>query len=852
MKKVILVDGNNLMFRSYFATAYTGNLMKNSKGESTNALYGFVNMINKIIEEEKPNYMAVAFDIGKNFRHAKYKDYKAGRQETPTELLEQMPKARTLLDAMGIKHYEVENYEADDIIGTISVMALDDPEFDATIVSSDKDLLQLINKEVDVKLLKTKDFIRYNEKTFKEDYGIDPIRMIDLKALMGDPSDNVPGVKGIGEKTALKLLQQYESLEEIYNHIDEIKGSLHDKLVSDKENAFFSKDICTIYLNVPLKDKLEDMTYNGPTTELEKIYEDLEFYSFLKKLPQKKETTSNIKYKELTNINEINKDNIISYYIELDNENYHIANILGMGLYDQTNLFYINKNQIKEVFTYLQDTKKYTYDLKKNIIILNDFNTNTIFDNLIATYLLNYQIKDDLAVLMNKEGIITPFYNEVLKDENNLKTAVCLKAKYIFDTREDLIKKLKMEDMYDLFNDIEMPLIPVLARMEQNGIICDKNILDKQKEELDQNLTEIAKIIYNLTGEEFNISSPKQLGEVLFEHLNLPYPKKKLASKSYSTDVNILEKLIDVHPVIEYILKYRNLSKLSSTYLEGLANYIRPDHKIHTIYKQALTRTGRLSSVDPNLQNIPTKTDLGKRVRKAFLPETDLFLSVDYSQIELRILAHISGSKELIDAFIHDKDIHTEVASDIFEVEPEEVTKEMRKAAKAVVFGIVYGISGFGLGENLQIKPKDAKKYIDKFYELYPGVKKYMDDVISEAHLYGSVRTLYNRKRVIDELSNKNYIIRQSGERIAMNTPIQGTSADIIKMAMIKIDKEMQDAHFKSKMLLQVHDELIFDVVKEEQEALTNLVKEIMENIVKLDVPLKVGIDFGTDWYEAK
>lgn len=852
MKKVILVDGNNLMFRSYFATAYTGNLMKNSKGEATNALYGFVNMINKIIDEEKPNYMAVAFDIGKNFRHAKYKDYKAGRQETPTELLEQMPKARTLLDAMGIKHYEVENYEADDIIGTISVMALDDPEFNATIVSSDKDLLQLINKEVDVKLLKTKDFIRYNEKTFEEDYGIKPIRMIDLKALMGDPSDNVPGVKGIGEKTALKLLQQYDSLEEIYNHIDKIKGSLHDKLVNDKDNAFFSKDICTIYLEVPLKDKLEDMAYNGPTKELEHVYEDLEFYSFLKKLPQKKEINTQIDYKELTSVIEINKDNIISYYIEIDNENYHIANILGMGLYDQENLFYINKDQIKEVFAYLKDTKKYTYDLKKNIIILNDFNTNTIFDNLIATYLLNYQIKDDLAVLMNKEGIEVPFYNDILKDETKLKNAVCQKAKYIFDTRDDLIKKLKMEDMYDLFNNVEMPLIPVLARMEQNGIICDKEILNKQKEELDKNLTEIASIIYNLTGEEFNISSPKQLGEVLFVHMKLPYPKKKLAGKTYSTDVNILEKLIDVHPVIEYILKYRNLSKLSSTYLEGLTNYIRPDHKIHTIYKQALTRTGRLSSIDPNLQNIPTKTDLGKRVRKAFLPENDLFLSVDYSQIELRILAHISGSKELIDAFIHDKDIHTEVASDIFEVEPEEVTKQMRKAAKAVVFGIVYGISGFGLGENLQIKPKDAKKFIDKFYELYPGVKKYMDDIVSEAHLYGSVRTLYNRKRVIDELSNKNYIIRQSGERIAMNTPIQGTSADIIKMAMIKIDEEMQNAHFKSKMLLQVHDELIFDVVKEEKESLTNLVKEIMENIVKLDVPLKVGIDFGTDWYEAK
>ena len=851
MKKVILVDGNNLMFRSYFATAYSGNLMKNSKGEATNALYGFVNMINKIILEENPTYMAVAFDIGKNFRHAKYENYKAGRSETPKDLLEQMPKARVLLDAMGIKHLEKENYEADDIIGTLSKKVLEHPDFDATIISSDKDLLQLINDEVDVKLLKTKGFIRYNEETFKKEYGIEPIKMIDLKALMGDASDNVPGVKGIGEKTALKLLQEYGSLEGVYANIDNIKGSVHDKLVSDRESAFFSKEICTIYLDVPLSDKLEDMTYNGPTDKLESVFEQLEFYSLIKKMNVKEKEIS-YEYKVLENVQEINKVGEISYYIECDNENYHIGNILGMGLYDGVNSFYVNKDMIKDVFAYLGNAPKLTYDLKKNIVLLNSFDTNTVFDNMVATYLLNYQIKDDLAVLMNKEGINVPFYEEMVKDEEKLKMGLALKAKYIYDTKDDLIRKLKLEDMEKLFNEVEMPLISVLARMELNGIICDREVLKSLRDEMTTKLDDIAKKMYELTNEEFNILSPKQLGEVLFEHLELPYPHKVIPGKNYHTDATTLEKLIGVHPVIEYILTYRNLSKLNSTYLEGLDNYIGDDNKIHTIYKQTLTRTGRLSSAEPNLQNIPTRDENGKRVRKAFIPENDLFLSADYSQIELRILAHISNSEDLINAFIRGEDIHKKVASDIFEVNSEDVTPNMRRCAKAVIFGIVYGISGFGLGENLQMNPKEAKKFIDKYLELYPGVKTYMEDIVKEAKEEGSVRTLFNRKRVIDELSNSNYIIRQSGERIALNTPIQGTSADIIKMAMVKIDEELKKNNFKSKMLLQVHDELIFDVVKEEKDALEKLVVNIMENIVKLKVPLKVGVSSGTDWYETK
>ena len=851
MKKIILVDGNNLMFRSYYATAYTGNFMKNSKGDPTNALYGFVSMINKIIEEEKPEYMVVAFDIGKNFRHEKYEQYKAGRIETPEELKVQMPRAKVLLDAMGIKHIEVENYEADDIIGTISKMAYDDKEFDALIVSSDKDLLQLINEEVEVKLLKTKGYIRYNPDSFEADYGIKPIRMIDLKALMGDPSDNVPGVKGIGEKTALKLLQEYGTLENIYENINRIKGALHDKLVNDKENAFFSKDICTICLEVPIKEKLEDLKYLGPTDKLEEIYTDLEFYSLLKKMPRK-EKNFTPDYKEFKDVSEIKNEGIISYFIECNNINYHLADILGMGLYDGENAFYVPKDKIKEVLEYLKDNKKYTYDLKKNIVLLNDFKTNTIFDTMVAAYLLNLQIKEDLAVLMNKENIDVPFYEDAIKDEEKLKIAVTMKAKYIYETRDDLIKKLKLEDMYDLFNNIEMPLIPVLARMEINGIKCEKSVLDELHDETLDKLNELSDKIYERAGEKFNISSPKQLGVILFEKLGFPYHKRVIAGKKYSTDAGTLEKLMGIDPIIEYILEYRNLAKFNSTYLESLHNYILSDGKIHTIYKQTLTRTGRLSSMDPNMQNIPTRDENGRRVRKAFVPCNDMFLCADYSQIELRVLAHISDSKELIEAFKSGEDIHTTVASDIFEVPKSEVTKQMRRTAKAVIFGIVYGISGFGLGENLNLNPKEAKKFIDKYLDLYPGVKRYMDEIVEEAHMFGSVRTLFGRKREIEELQNSNYMIRNAGERIALNTPIQGTSADIIKMAMIKIDKIMEEKNLKSKMLLQVHDELIFDVKEEEKEIISEIVKNEMENITPLKVPLKVGMDYGKNWYDAK
>lgn len=854
MNKIILVDGNNLMFRSYYATAYHGNMMKNSKGIPTNALYGFVSMMNKIIEEEKPSYIAVAFDIGTNFRKQKYKTYKAGRSETPDELLTQMPISRRILDAMGIKHLELEPYEADDIIGTLAKMAYDHLNFEATIVSSDKDLLQLINEQIDVKLLKQKGHIRYNTKTFKEDWGIEPIAIIDYKALAGDSSDNIPGVKGVGEKTALNLLKQHGTIDEIYLHIDEIKGKLQEKLIVDKENAYISKELATIYNEVPLNISLDDLKYNGPTKELIDIYKELEFYSFLKNMEDEEEKKKKIdvEFTKVNNINDIVLESDVSFYIECNNTNYHKASIFGMSLSSGDKNYFIEEKQIPSVIPILKNKKLSTFDYKKEWYLLQKMGLELgkiDFDLMLAAYLLEYNVKDDIAYLMNQDNFDVAFYDKSLKQGFSPKD-IALKSRYIYDTKDRFINELNKENMYELFMDIEIPLITVLADMEFTGIKCDREILETKHQAILEKIANLKKEIYELADCEFNISSPIQLGEVLFDRLALPHGKRN--SRGYKTDVKILQKLVGVHPIIEKILEYRNLTKMNSTYLEGLSNFIEDDGKIHTIYKQNLTRTGRLSSIEPNMQNIPAKDEEGRKIRKAFLPCNDLLYSADYSQIELRILAHISGSKELQDAFINGLDIHSKVAADIHDKDISEVTKYERRTAKAVIFGIVYGISGFGLGENLDITPSEATNFINKYYELYPGVKNYMDNIKKEAYLEGSVRTLFNRKRQIPELSNKNYMIRQSGERIALNTPIQGTSADIIKKAMVKIYEEFKSQNIKSKMLLQVHDELIFDVKQEEKEIVESIVKEAMENAIKLDVPIIVSSDYGTDWFLTK
>ena len=853
MKKIILVDGNNLIFRSYYATAYTGNVMRNSKNFPTNALYGFILMMNKIILEEKPQYIAVAFDIGKNFRREKYPTYKDGRAKTPDELKMQMPIAREILTAMGIKYFELEPYEADDIIGTLAKEAERNEDFDATIISSDKDLLQLISKQVDVKLLKQKDYIRYNNDNFESEWGFKPIRMIDFKALSGDPSDNIPGVKGIGEKTAKSLLEKYDNVENLYEHIDEISGKTKEKLLADKTSCFTSKEIATIYRDVPINKDFETMKYLGPNEEkLYELYNDLEFKSLLKKFNVNTSKVVNDKYKEINDISEIEESDIYSYYIEASELNYHKADIIGMSLSTKNNNYYINKDLIKDVINLIKDKVLYTFDYKKNLILLNKFGIDDIncnYDLMISSYLLEKSDSDDMNDLLEKEDIESKKLSDELKLDN-FKDYIVKKSRYIYDTRDDYINKLKLEEMYDLFKNIEMPLIKVLYKMEKQGVICQKEVLDEMATSTKEKIDELTCKIYELAGVEFNIASPKQLGDVLFETLNLPYGKRN--KNGYVTDAKVLNKLRDVHPIINYILEYRNATKLYNTYLVGLKDYIYDDNKIHTIYRQNLTRTGRLSSAEPNLQNIPARDEDGKKIRRAFVPENDLFMSCDYSQIELRILAHVSESKELQDAFIKGEDIHRRVAADIYGIDISEVTSAQRKAAKAVIFGIVYGITGFGLGEDLQISPREAKEFIDKYYEIYPGVKRYMDNVIKEAKDTLVVRSLFNRKRTINELQSSAFMVRQAGERIALNTPIQGTEADIMKLAMIKVDQAIKENNLKSKMILQVHDELIFDCLKEEKEQLESIVKDAMENVIKLSVPIIVSADFGENWYLTK
>ena len=857
MEKVILVDGNNLLFRSYYATAYTGNIMRNSKGFPTNGLYGFVNMINKIISEENPKYMMVAFDIGKTFRHEKYEDYKGGRRETPDELKMQFPVAKKILTAMGIKYLECEGYEADDIIGTISKYCENDDKYEALIVSSDKDLLQLISDETTVKLLKTKDYIMMNKKTFIDTYGFEPIKMIDLKALMGDSSDNIPGVKGIGEKTAIKLLCDYGSLDGIYENIDNIKGATNIKLVDGKEDAYYSKELVTIYRDVPLNIKFDDLLYMGDNSdELKNIYEELEFYSLIKKMGTSNNKVDNdIEVKIINNINDLVIDEDTAIYVDTSIGNYHSVILNGVSLYNNKLSCYIPYEVLKNNSNILENTYiKYTYDLKKLLVVFNKYNININdikFDTMISAYLLNYDVKDDICYLANSLDYNIPLYDkkEVVSEEDSIKRNI-LKAKFIYDTKNKFEEEMTKEDNINLFNEIEIPLAKVLANMEITGIRINKDVLINMGEEIKIKLELISKDIYNYAGKEFNINSPKQLGDILFDKLKLPGAKKN--KNGYATDIDVLKKLTD-YPIINKILEYRALAKLYSTYIEGIINEVKEDSKIHTIYTQTLTRTGRLSSIEPNLQNIPARSEYGRLIRKAFIPEDNsIILSADYSQIELRMFAHLSGVSDLINAFHNSVDFHTKTAMDIFNVPEEGVTKNMRRQAKAVNFGIIYGISSYGLSEDLGISVKEAKDFINRYFEAYPGVKDYMNREIEEARKNGYVKTIMNRKRIIAELKSSNHMVRSMGERMALNTPVQGSAADILKKAMVEIYDIFNKKNLKSKMLLQVHDELIFNVYKDELDIVKDIVYNTMTKVIDLSVPLDVDIEVGNNWYEAK
>lgn len=872
MKKIILVDGNNLLFRSYYATAYTGNVMRNSKGFPTNGLYGFINMMNKIIREEKPSYILVAFDKGKTFRHDKYDVYKAGRAAMPEELKQQFPVAKEILGAMGIKYFEIDNYEADDIIGTMSRIVDEEDEFIATIVSSDKDLLQLISDEVTVKLLKSNDHIMMTPDVFREMYKCDPIKMIDLKALMGDSSDNIPGVKGIGEKTAINLIEKYGSLQNLYDNIDSVTGKTKDKLLEDKDNAFMSYEIATIYREVPIPFTLDDCKYEGiKRDELFKYLEELEMPSLIRKydlydeaLSEKEEKKKVEKPLVIEDITKLDTSKDYSFYVETRGSVYSKSELLGIGIYDGEKGYFIAPSEIdeyKDIFK--SNSNKFTYDFKKDLVVLNPYKiefTNMNYDSEIALYLLDYVVKDDISFVAKSFDYDIELYEDTYGTEKRpkevplekLRELATRKAKFIYETKDLIEEKIKSEEMDYLFRSIEMPLSIVLADMELTGIKVDVEYLTKVQNELKEKMDIVEKDIYELAGCEFNIMSPVQLAKVLFEDLMIPYPKRVKDGK-YSTSKDILDKLVDDYPIVNKVLEYRTLSKLYTNYAVGLIEEVRSDGRIHTIYTQALTRTGRLSSIEPNLQNIPARGEYSKIIRKAFIPDTDsVLLGSDYSQVELRVFASLSNTENLMEAFREDKDIHAKTASDIFGVPIDEVTKDQRRTAKAVNFGIVYGISSFGLADDLGIDFRDAKNFMDNYLRTYPGIVDFMEKLKADAYRDGYVKTLMGRKRVIEELQSKNYMIRQGGERMALNTPIQGTAADILKKAMVEIFSEFNKRNLKSKMLLQVHDELVFNVVNSELEEVREIVRDIMENTYKLNVPLKVDIEVGNDWSEAK
>jgi len=817
--------------------------------------------------------MNVAFDKGKTFRHNKYNEYKAGRKETPEDLKLQFPKAKEVLDAMGIKHFEIDNYEADDIIGTLARKVDEEYEFIATIISSDKDLLQLISEEVDVKLLKTKGFIRFNREVFKEFYKVDPINMIDLKALMGDMSDHIPGVKGIGEKTAINLLEKYKTLDNLYTHVDELTPKTKEKLINNKENAYMSYDLATIYRDVDIPFSLEDCKYNGLNkTKYIDILKELEFKSLLKKVnnldistEENHDNDKNIEIKEV-DVKDFDSSKEYSFYIEMNAYNYNDSFIISVSFTNESGTCFIKGEDVinhKELFE--NYTPKATYDVKKCYILLNKLGiklNNCNYDAMIASYLLDYKMNDDITTLMNDLKVEIKSFEDTygtLKRRKKVeleetKEQCNLKSNFIYNTKSDFLLKIDEYGETKLFSEIEMPLAYVLTDMELTGIRIDKDYLLKLKDELEIKIKDMEQDIYKDAGCEFNISSPKQLGEVLFVKLELPYPKKRKKDETgYSTSKDILDKVSPYHSIVNNVLEYRMLTKLYANYVVGLLDKIKDDSKIHTIFNQCLTRTGRLSSTEPNLQNIPIRSDYTRLIRKAFIPEdTSIIMSSDYSQIELRIFASLSKATNLIESFKEDKDIHAKTASDIFKVDIKDVTKAMRRNAKAVNFGILYGISSFGLSEDLKIDVGSAKKFMDNYLETYPGISEYMDKEKKEAYKNGYVTTIMNRRRVIDELKSSNYMVRSGGERMALNTPIQGSAADILKKAMVDLHREMTKRNLKSKILIQVHDELVLNVYKDELEEVKELVRDKMENVIKLDVPLKVDIETGNDWYEAK
>ncbi len=872
MKRMILVDGNSLMYRAYFGMMSNGNLAQNSKGLYTNAIYAFVRMINHLINSNYDNIL-VAFDAGKKtLRHEWMQDYKAGRPPIPDEFRMQIAYIKQFLDIMAIKQYEQELYEADDIIGTMSKKA-EDAGYHVDIYSSDKDLLQLVSENVTVHINKKgmTELDDYTPEFFYERYNIYPNQFIDLKAMMGDKSDNLPGIPGVGEKKAASLLNTYETLDNIILHKDEIKGALGDNVRNNVESAKLCQKMATIIRDFPINLTLDDTVKMTPDkNKLYEFYNELEFKSLLKDFTLGEVKIEEVNYEIVNSYNRLSEILISesSLIFETFEYNYHKCPILAIGLKNKLGTFIIEPNMITsnmDFMLFLSDktNNKSIYDYKRAFVLSKRLGIDLegiSFDLLLATYILKSNVSQDgfksvasyydyNDVYLDEE-IYGKGVKKQIPDKKILYTHIAKKVIALDMLKDKAIEELKNNNQMELLTEIEIPLSKVLGKMEFEGIRVDLDELELQKNNLENDIKELEKEIYEISGHEFNVSSPKQLGVVLFEELNIPYPKKK--GNSYSTDIDVLNAIKDVNPIVDLVIKYRAKTKLYSTYIVGLKEAIYPDLKVHTIFEQALTQTGRLSSIDPNLQNIPIRTEEGHLIRKMFIPsnKNNKLYSSDYSQIELRVLAHMANVKKLKEAFISGEDIHSKTAKEIFN--KEEITALDRRRAKAVNFGIVYGISAFGLAQDIGISNYEASEFIKKYYEVYPEIKTFMDETILNCQKNGYVKTLKNRIRYVPEINSKIYMQREFAKRIAMNTPIQGTAADIIKIAMVKIDKKLDELKLKSKMLIQVHDELVFEVYNGEEEILEKTIKEEMENAVKLDVPLIVDDSFGNNWYEVK
>ncbi|MGZ9583213.1 DNA polymerase I [Paenibacillus marinisediminis] len=890
MEKWIVIDGNSIANRAFYAMPP----LTNSQGLHTNAVYGFTTMLLKLLEEEKPTHMLVAFDAGKiTFRHGDYKDYKGGRSKTPSELSEQFPLMKEMLQAIGIAQFELSGYEADDIIGTLTRMA-DEEGKQMLVVSGDKDMLQLASENVTVVMTRkgVTEIEKYDPAAIEEKYQLKPLQIIDLKGLMGDTSDNIPGVPGVGEKTALKLLHQYGSVESVLEHVEELKGKMKENIQNHADDARMSKQLATIFREVPIEVEREQMAFYGIQTDTAlPMLRKLEFKSVVErfeKLADKSSGSSDGVQEEASLQPEIEpvlvtQDNLAqllevlpkldTVVLESHGENPHTADFIGVVLASDESYYYIDQDvllsdQAKPVREWFGDSgiHKVGFDLHGTELILHWMGITyegTHFDAQLAAYVLDpsdanatvqsLAVKYELPALQSDEDVYGKGAKFRVPEPVVVARHAALKARTLKQLSPLMKHDLERFEMSKLYYELELPLSAILARMEKTGIRVDASSLKKLGEQYSAQIEQTMTRIYELAGTEFNIGSPKQLGEILFDKLGLPVVKK--TKTGYSTDAEVLEKLEPYHDIIPLILHYRTMTKLQSTYIEGLLKEIRKDTgRIHTYYRQTIAATGRLSSQFPNLQNIPIRMEEGRLIRQAFVPtEADWsIVAADYSQIELRVLAHISDDTNLKEAFLHDMDIHTKTAMDVFGVEASQVDSNMRRQAKAVNFGIVYGISDYGLSQNLNITRKDAAQFIEQYFAAFQGVRKFMDDIVKQARHDGFVKTLLERRRYLPEITASNFNLRSFAERTAMNTPIQGTAADIIKLAMVKMDAKLKELNLKSRMLLQVHDELVFEVPADEVEQMKRLVPEVMEQALTLAVPLKADVSVGTNWYEAK